>query len=142
MGEGPGSVLFVCSENALRSPMAEAILKNLHGDRVFVDSAGVRDAGVDGLAVAAMAEIEIDISGHVAKRLADLMDTSFDLVVALPPEAHQQARESTRASAAEVEYWDVPDPSRIEGSRDTMLAAYRDLRELLTTRIADRFTQR
>lgn len=135
----PASVLFVCGENALRSPMAEAILKKLKGGSVYVDSVGVRDGEVDAMAVAVMAEVDIDLSGHRGKRLEDLMDTSFDVIVSLSPEAHHQAIELTRTSAAEVEYWNTFDPSVVEGSRDVRLAAYRDLRDTLTARIKERF---
>ena len=140
MNDSPASVLFVCGENALRSPMAEAILKQLHGGTVYVDSVGVREGELDTMAVAVMAEIDIDISGHQAKRLGDLMDTSFDVIVSLSPEAHHQAIELTRTSAAEVEYWNTVDPSVVEGSREVRLAAYRELRDFLTERIRDRFS--
>lgn len=129
------SILFVCSENALRSPMAEAIVKARYGDRVYVDSVGVRAGELDALAVAAMAEIGIDISRHRAKLLEDLLDTSFDLVVTLSPEAHHQALELTRTESVEVVYWPTYDPSVSEGSRETRLAAYRALRDSLGARI-------
>lgn len=129
------SVLFVCSENALRSPMAEAIVKARYGDRVYADSVGVRAGELDALAVAAMEEIGIDISRHRAKLLEDLLDTSFDLVVTLSPEAHHQALELTRTESVEVVYWPTHDPSVNEGSRDVRLAAYRALRDSLSARI-------
>jgi protein-tyrosine-phosphatase len=139
MPRPPNSVLFVCSENAMRSPMAEGILKQLRGDTVYVDSVGVRAGVLDPLAATVMREIGIDLSRHVPKRLADLLDTSFDLVVTLTPEAHHQALELTRTSAVEVEYWKIADPSAVEGSREIVLAAYRDLRDHLARRIRDRF---
>ncbi len=132
------SVLFVCSENALRSPMAEAIAKKMCGTGVFVDSVGIRAGEIDPFVVEILAEIGVEASGHVAKRLVDLMDTSFDLVVSLSPEAHHQALELTRTSAIEVEFWKIMDPSLIEGNRDARLAAYRALRDSLTDRIRDR----
>lgn len=134
----PQSVLFVCSENALRSPMAEAIAKRLHGATVYIDSAGVRDGEVDALAVAVLDEIGVDLSHHRAKRLEDLNDSSFDLVVTLSPEAHHWALQMSRASAAEVEYWVTADPSAIEGTRDMRLQAYRELRDMLIARITAR----
>ena len=132
------SVLFVCGENALRSPMAEGIVKRLHGERVYVDSVGVRAGALDAMAVAAMAEIRIDISGHRPKSLANLLDGSFDLVVALTEEAHRHAQDLVRGSASEAEYWDTNDPSMVEGSRETRMTAYRDVRDALTTRIRAR----
>lgn len=132
---GPRSVLFVCSENALRSPMAEAIVKARYGDRVYVDSVGVRGGELDPLAVATMAEVGIDMAGHKAKLLEELLDTSFELIVTLSPEAHHQALELTRTESVDVIYWPTLDPSGIEGSRETRLAAYRELRDMLSGRI-------
>ena len=136
----PAAVLFACSENAVRSPMAEGILKHLLGHRIYVDSAGVRAAAqVDGFAVAVMEEIGIDISRHRAKAFDDLEDTSFDLIVSLSPEAQHTAVELTRTMACEVEFWNTLDPSLVEGNREQRLEAYRQVREQLTRRIEARF---
>ena len=133
-----GSILFVCGENALRSPMAEGIVKRLYGERVYVDSVGVRAGALDQMAVAAMAEIGFDISAHRPKPLADLIDSSFDLVVSLTEEAQRHALEITAGSASEAEHWQTTDPSLAEGSREVRLAAYREVREALTVRIRAR----
>jgi protein-tyrosine-phosphatase len=139
MSDLPGSVLFCCTLNALRSPMAEGILKLLHGQRIFVDSVGVRSGELDVFAIAVMDEIGLDISRHRAKTFDDLQDTSFDLIISLSPEAHHQALELTRTMACEVEFWNTLDPSIIEGSRETRLDAYRDVRDTLMRRIRERF---
>jgi protein-tyrosine-phosphatase len=139
MSDLPGSVLFCCTLNALRSPMAEGILKLLHGQRIFVDSVGVRSGDLDAFAIAVMDEIGLDISRHRAKTFDDLEDTSFDLIISLSPEAHHQALELTRTMACEVEFWNTLDPSIIEGSRETRLDAYRDVRDTLMRRIRERF---
>ena len=136
-----GSVLFACSENALRSPMAEAIAKHHFGRRIYIDSVGVREGAVDPFAVEVLAEAGIDASRHVPKRMDDLLDTSFDLIVSLSPEAHHRSIELTRTSAAEVEYWNTLDPSLVEGNRDTRLEAYRALRDFLTERIRARLSK-
>lgn len=135
----PASLLFVCGENALRSPMAEAMVKHLFGDRVYVDSVGVRSGNVDPMAVAVMKEIGIDISAHRAKRLVELEDTSFDLIVTLSPEAHHLALDWSRTHAADVVFWPIYDPSRIEAGREARLAAYRDVRDTLRALIDDMF---
>ena len=135
----PGSVLFACTENALRSPMAEAMMKHLHGHHVFVDSVGVRAGTVDGFAVEVMAELGLDISRHQPKTFDDLEDTSFDLVISLSPEAQHGAVELTRSSAAELEFWHVFDPSLVEGGREARLDAYRQVRDQLMARIRERF---
>ncbi len=131
----PASVRFVCGENSLRSPMAEGIVKSLHGGRVYVDSVGVRAGALDAMAVAAMAEIGIDISGHRPKPLAELIDGSFDLVISLTEEAHRHALDLTSASASEVEYWQIGDPSLVDGNREVRMTAYREVRDALTARI-------
>ena len=119
--------------------MAEAILKQLQRSRIFVDSAGLRSEPVDAFAVAAMAELGIDLSRHRSKSFDDLEDTSFDLIVTLSPEAHHRALEFTRAMAVEVEYWPTFDPTIVEGSRSIRLEAYRSVRDGLWDRIAARF---
>ena len=97
--EVPGAVLFCCTMNSVRSPMAEGILKQLIGTKIYVDSAGVREGEVDGFAVAVMKEIGIDISKHHAKTFDDLEDSSFDLIISLSPEAQHSAVEMTRTMA-------------------------------------------
>jgi len=140
MAKLPGSVLFACNYNAVRSPMAEGLAKRLIGHAVYVDSVGVRAGGeLDGFAAAVMAEAGIDISGHEAKTFDDLDDSSFDLVITLTPEAQHKAVEMTRTMAVEVEYWPTFDPTVTLGSREVVLAAYRDVREALAQRIARRF---
>jgi protein-tyrosine-phosphatase len=139
MPELPGSVLFACTMNSIRSPMAEAILKYLHGRRIYVQSAGVRVGEIDPFAVEVMDELGIDLSRHQARRFDDLEDSYFDLVISLSPEAQHRAVELTRDSATELEFWNMPDPSLAQGSREQMLEAYRDLRERLMQRIRERF---
>lgn len=136
----PGAVLFACTQNAVRSPMAEAILKHFLGHRIYVDSAGARNGSlVDGFAVSVMEELGMDISRHRPKAFDDLDDDSFDIIVSLSPEAHHLALEFTRTMACEVVYWPTLDPSMVEGSRDTRLDAFRTVRDGLLTRILDTF---
>ncbi|WP_425064398.1 low molecular weight phosphatase family protein [Reyranella sp.] len=135
----PSSLLFACSENSVRSPMAEALAKRLYGHRVYIDSVGVRASEVDGFAVAALDEIDIDVHRHHAKTFDDVDAASFELIVTLSPEAHHSALEFTRGTATEVEYWPMPDPSAVEGSRETRLDAYRHTRDQVLTRLKARF---
>lgn len=135
----PSAVLFACSHNAVRSPMAEGLLRFLLGHRIYVMSAGVRAGELDGFAIAAMEELGIDISAHEPISFQDLHDTSFDLVVSLTPEAQHQAVELTRTMAVDIEYWPTYDPTLIEGSREQRLDAYRQVRDSLMQRIKQRF---
>jgi protein-tyrosine-phosphatase len=139
MADLPGSVLFCCTQNALRSPMAEAMLKHLHGRQIYVDSAGVRVGPLDEFAVAVMDELGIDITKHKAKTFDDLEDGSFDVVISLSPEAQHRAVEMTRTMATDLEFWNTFDPSVVEGSRQTRLDAYRQVRDQLMKRILQRF---
>jgi protein-tyrosine-phosphatase len=139
MGALPGSVLFACTMNSVRSPMAEALMKHLFGKQVYVDSVGLRAAPIDPLAIEAMAEIGIDLARHTAKTFDELADSSFDLIVTLSPEAQHRAVEMTRIMACDVEYWQTFDPTITEGSREARLASYRAVRDYLVARIRERF---
>ncbi|MCB2009891.1 MAG: low molecular weight phosphatase family protein [Geminicoccaceae bacterium] len=140
MDELPGSVLFACTVNQIRSPMAEAMLKFVHGRRVFVQSAGVRPGDtVDGFAVAVMDEMGLDISTHIPRSFDALDDDFFDLVISLSPEAQHRAVELTRHSHCEIEFWPTMDPSLAQGTREQRLEVYRDLRDELYRRITERF---
>ena len=135
----PSAVLFACSQNSLRSPMAAAIMKHLHGRRIFVDSVGVRAREVDPFAAEVMDEIGISIEDHQPKSFDELEDSSFDVIVTLSPEAQHSAVEMTRTMACEVEFWHTFDPSIVEGNREARLDAYRQVRDQLMKRILERF---
>lgn len=142
MTELPSAVLFACNMNSIRSPMAEGLLKFLQGDRIFIDSVGVRPREIDGFSVAVMDEIGIDISKHNAKSFDDLEDSYFDLVITLSPEAQHKAVEMTRVMACDVEFWNTFDPSLIESeNRKTILESYRQVRDQLLARLKARFPQ-
>lgn len=119
--------------------MAAAILRHLAGRQIYVESAGVRPGEPDPFAIAVMEEIGIDISKHTPRALADLYDTSFDVVISLSPEAHHQALEMTRTQAIEAEYWPTMDATAAMGSREQVLAAYRAVRDSLFQKLKARF---
>jgi protein-tyrosine-phosphatase len=139
VAELPGSVLFACTMNAVRSPMAEAIMKHLHGKRVFVDSVGLKSQPIDPFVIEVMKEIGIDVHRHAAKTFEELHDSSFDVIVTLAPEAQHHAVEMTRVMACDVEYWPTMDPTVVEGNRESRLDAYRQVRDQLLKRIRQRF---
>ena len=138
-GELPGAVLFACTLNCIRSPMAAAILRHLAGRRAYVASAGVRTGPADPMLIEVMDEIGISLAAHKPQTIAELHDTSFDLVVTLSPEAHHTILDMTRTMAFDVEYWPAFDPSYTEGTREQQLASYRALRDQLFARIKRRF---
>ena len=141
-GKKPQSVLFACGFNSVRSPMAAGLFKRTMGPAFYVSSAGVRKDDLDPFAVAALNEVGIDISRHrpiTFEELEDWEGLNFDLIVTLSPEAHHKALELTRRIAADVEYWPTADPTTATGTREQILSAYRDVRERLARRIAERF---
>ncbi len=131
----PQSVLFACTFNAVRSPMAEAIARHYFGRGIHFASAGLKRAEPNGFAAAAMAEIGMDISAHKSRTFEELEDENYDLIVTLSPEAHHRALEFARDLAAEVVYWPTPDPTAATGSREMILEAYRETRDRLAARI-------
>jgi protein-tyrosine-phosphatase len=140
----PHAVLFACGLNAVRSPMAAALFKQMFGKTVYVSSVGVQKGEPDPFVDAVMAEIGIDIARHkpmTFEELDELEGLNFDLIVTLSPPAHHKALELTRTIAAEVEYWPTVDPTAAEGNREQKLAAYREVRDQLMTRIRERFGQ-
>ena len=138
----PQSVLFACTFNAIRSPMAEALAKHFFGRQIYFASAGVRSGELDGFAVASMEELGIDIARHKPHTFEDLEDASFDLIVTLSPEAHHKALEFTRTLAVDVIYWPTLDPTAVQGSREAILSAYRGVRDGLQKRIMEAFDWR
>jgi len=140
--ELPGAVLFCCNQNRVRSPIAEALMKLMFGDRVYVDSCGLKpdkDDEPDPFVLAVMDEMGADLSRHRPKTFDELEEDSFDLVISLTPEAHHRALELSRARAVEIVYWPTVDPTLVLGARDEVMGAYRELREALAARIRARF---
>ena len=138
----PHAVLFACGMNAVRSPMAAGLLKQMLGTTMYVGSAGVQKSELDPFAVAVMQEIGIDISRHkpmTFEELEDLEGLNFDLIVTLSPPAHHKALELTRTNAASVEYWPTVDPTSVEGTREQRLESYRAVRDELMAHIRERF---
>ncbi len=136
----PQAILFACTSNSIRSVMAEALAKAHFRTRIFIDSVGVRPVEVNPFVVEVMGEVGIDVSDHKPKSFEELEDTSFDLIVTLSPEAQHKAVQLTHDMAADVEFWPALDPTVQQGgSREQQLGLYRELREALKGRIADRF---
>ncbi len=131
----PASILFLCGMNAIRSPMAEALARSILPANVYVASAGVRAGERDPFVDAVMTDAGLPIGNHKPRTLEELEDDYFDLVVTLAPEAHHKALDMTRANPVEVVYWPMADPSTVSGSRENILAAYRDVRERLRAQI-------
>lgn len=145
MGRLPQAVLFCCDHNAVRSPMAEGMMKKFFGQTAYVQSAGVKnDLEIDGFSVAVCAEIGIGLARHRSRSFDEMRDLGddlgqFDLIVALSPNSQKRALELTRTSHVEVIYWPILDPTALGETREAKLSAYRQARDQIRTHILDRF---
>ncbi len=131
------AVLFVCSMNSVRSPIAAALARKLFPGRVIARSAGVRSGQADDFVHAVMEEIGIDMSVHTPHTLDELALSNFDLVVTLSPDA-PEAVERRGLEIGAIEHWPVIDPTTIEGNREAVLSAYRTLRDSLQKQVRER----
>ena len=141
----PQSILFCCDHNAVRSPMAEGLMKKFYGLETYVQSAGVLgDMDIDGFAIAVCAEMGIELARHKSRsfdqmqRLGDEL-SSFDLIVALSPVSQVEAAEITRFYSLQVEYWPIMDPTDFGEGRDHKLTAYRKARDQIIERLTEKF---
>lgn len=136
-------MLFVCTHNAIRSPMAAELTRLRYGPLIRADSAGIRpNEEVSAMAAFVVDELGGDISRWRPKSLDTFAENEagpFDLIVSLSPEAHHRALDLVPALGLAAEYWPTFDPSLAEGSRDQVLMEYRAVRDGLDRRIAARF---
>ncbi|KAB0538450.1 low molecular weight phosphatase family protein [Pseudochrobactrum saccharolyticum] len=135
----PASVLFVCGMNAIRSPMAEILTRSMLRGKTYVASAGVTRGERDMFVDAVLEEEGLSLNERQPVGLEELNDGYFDLIITLTPQAHHVVLERMRSFAANVEYWPMPDPTLVTGSREQRLSAYRDVRDRLKQKITERF---
>lgn len=144
-GSLPSSVLFCCDHNAVRSPMAEGIMKKFYGTGTYVQSVGVHnDLEIDGFSIAVCQEIDVELSRHRSRSFDELEQwgddlSSFDLVIALSPASQRRALELTRYFHLDVEYWPILDPTGLGETRQAKLDNYRQARDQIIERIRGRF---
>lgn len=141
----PHSILFCCDHNAVRSPMAEGIMKKLYGKGTYVQSAGVtNDMEIDGFSIAVCQEMDVELARHRSRSFDEMENWgddlgSFDLVIALSPASQRRALDLTRFYHLEVEYWPILDPTGLGETRDAKLASYRQARDQIMQRLIARF---
>ena len=141
----PGSVLFCCDHNAIRSPMAEGMMKKFYGRAAYVQSAGVKnDLEIDGFAVAVCDELGVTLSNHRSRSFEEMKAWGddlggFDLVVALSPASQRLALDMTRLYHLEVEYWPIMDPTGMAEGREATLNMYRQVRDQIRKTMIQRF---
>ncbi|WP_298974298.1 low molecular weight phosphatase family protein [uncultured Roseobacter sp.] len=143
--ELPQSVLFCCDHNAVRSPMAEGIMKKLYGTGTYVQSAGVtNDMEIDGFSIAVCQEMDVELSRHRSRSFDEMENWgddlgSFDLVIALSPASQRRALDLTRFYHLDVEYWPILDPTGLGETREAKLVSYRQARDQIMERLIARF---
>ncbi|MDE3079046.1 MAG: low molecular weight phosphatase family protein [Paracoccaceae bacterium] len=138
-------MLFCCDHNAVRSPMAEGLMKKFYGQSLYVQSAGVKnDMEIDGFSIAVCREIGVELARHRSRSFEEMQQwgddlSGFDLIVALSPASQRQALELTRYYHLEVEYWPILDPTGLGEGREAKLASYRLARDQIRDRMIARF---
>ena len=143
----PQSILFCCDHNAVRSPMAEGIMKKLYGTGTYVQSVGViNDLEIDGFSIAVCDEIGVELSRHRSRSFDEMERwgddlSSFDLIVALSPASQRRALELTRLFHLTVEYWPILDPTGIGETREMKLVSYRQTRDQIESKLREKWGQ-
>ena len=141
----PQSILFCCDHNAVRSPMAEGIMKKLYGTGTYVQSVGViNDLEIDGFSIAVCEEIGVELSRHRSRSFDEMERwgddlSSFDLIVALSPASQRRALELTRLFHLTVEYWPILDPTGIGETREMKLVSYRQTRDQIENKLREKW---
>jgi len=141
----PGSVLFCCDHNAIRSPIAEGLAKLYYGKKIFIQSAGIlNDFEIDGFAISVCEEIGIKLAKHQPRSFLDMDQwgdriDSFDLVVALSETSKRKVIEATKSYAVKVIYWPIFDPTVTVNRWEEKIANYRKTRDQISAKLIDFF---
>jgi arsenate reductase (thioredoxin) len=122
-----GSVLFICTHNSARSQMAEGLLRHIAGERFEVESAGTEQTHVRPLAIEAMKELGIDISGQTSKTISSLGDRKFDYAITVCDSANDAC--PIFPGGTRRLHWSFDDPSAATGSDEDRLAVFRRVRD-------------
>ncbi len=130
----PRRVLFLCTHNSARSQMAEGLLRHLAGGRIEAHSAGTEATRVRPLAIRAMAELAIDISGQASKTLDRYLEERFDAVITVCDDANEAC--PVFPGAKNRLHWSFRDPSRADGSEEERLEVFRTVRDEIQARVS------
>ena len=128
-------VLFLCTHNSARSQMAEGFLRAIAGDRFEAQSAGTERSSVHPLAIRAMAERGIDISTHTSKVYDSLKTQRWDYLITVCDDANERC--PFVPGSVQRLHWSFEDPSRVPGSDEARLMAFRRIRDAIEKRLAD-----
>jgi arsenate reductase len=128
-------VLFLCTHNSARSQMAEGFLRAMAGDQFEVASAGTEATRVHPLAITAMAEIGIDLSGHTSKTLDAFLALPWDYVITVCDAANERC--PLFPGAGSRIHWSFDDPSQATGSDAQRLEVFRRVRDDIHARLRE-----
>jgi len=122
------TILVLCTGNSCRSHMAEGFLRAAAGELVNVQSAGSKPTGhVHPLAIKAMAEVGIDISGHRSKHLKEFLDQPIHTVITVCGNVDQAC--PIFPGQVNRRHWPFFDPARATGSDEEILKCFRQVRD-------------
>lgn len=130
-------VLFLCTHNSARSQMAEGLLRAMGQGEFESKSAGTKATHVRPLAIRAMQELGIDITGQYSKVLTEYLTQPFDYVITVCDNANESC--PVFPGAANRLHWSFPDPSKAVGSEVSQLSVYREVRDAIAKRLASQF---
>ena len=129
----PIRVLFVCTHNSARSQMAEGLLRALARDRFDVASAGTEATRVHPLAIRAMEEVGIDLTGHTSKTIDAFLGQRWDYVITVCDSAHERCPMFPGGTTRI--HWSFNDPSQLVGTDEDKLKKFRRIRDEILTRL-------
>ena len=139
MSTEPKSVLFVCTLNSIRSPMAEGLMKQRYSSEIYIQSCGLEAGELNDLMVAVMKEKGIDMSSHSSRTLEELSDTSFDVAIAFTEDVAGALKAVFDDSDTDIELWPTPDPTAGAMDVRAMMNNYRAVRDYIESRIVRKF---
>lgn len=122
------TVLILCTGNSCRSHLAEGLLRAAAGDLFDVQSAGSKPAGyVHPMAIGAMKEVGIDISGHRSKHMNDFLSRDVETVITVCGNADQAC--PIYPGQVNRHHWPFEDPAHATGTDAEKMAVFRRVRE-------------
>jgi arsenate reductase len=127
-------LLFLCTGNSCRSQMAEGWARQLGGDRIEAQSAGIEAHGKNPRAIRVMAEAGVDISGQDSTRVTDEMIRAADVVVTVCGHADEHC--PVLPPGVKKFHWPLSDPARATGTEEEILAVFRATRDVVRTHVA------
>jgi arsenate reductase len=128
-------VLFICTHNSARSQMAEALLRNIAGDRYEVASAGTEATRVHPMAVDAMAGRGMSLETHSSKTLQPFLSQDWDYVITVCDDANEAC--PVFPGGKQRLHWSFPDPSSVRGSEEQRREAFEQAARSIEKRLRE-----